>query len=103
VGNAQSQGYDYTQRAYILDAEKEGTKLEMEFEASEEEPLFNLALVVNNWGGSDVALKLNDKEIPRGKDFRYGIEYDVEGSGKLVVFTKVKSTDTARVTLSPVD
>jgi hypothetical protein len=102
-GNAQSQGYDYTQRAYILDAEKEGTKLEMEFEASEEEPLENLAIVVNNWGGSDVALELNGKEVPRGKDFRYGIEYDVEGSGKLVVFTKVKSTDTARVTLSPVD
>ncbi|MHC4131359.1 MAG: LamG domain-containing protein [Planctomycetota bacterium] len=102
-GDADAEGYDYTQRAYVLNAEKEGIKLELEFEASEEEPLENLALVVNNWGGSNVALKLNGKEVRRGKDFRYGIEYDVEGNGKLIVFAKVEAKDTTKVTLSPVD
>jgi hypothetical protein len=102
-GDAQLHGYDYTQRAYILDADKEGAKLELEFEASEEEPLFNLSLVVNNWGGSDAALELNGKEIPRGRDFRYGIEYDVEGNGNFIVFVKVKAKDTTKVMLSPMD
>jgi hypothetical protein len=86
-----------------MDAEKEGAKLELEFEASEEEPLFNLALVVNKWGDSDVALKLNGKEISRGKDFRYGIEYDVEGNGNLIVFAKVKAKNTTKVTLDSMD
>jgi hypothetical protein len=102
-GKAQSQGYDYTQRAYILNAEKEGSKLELEFEASEEEPLENLVVVVNNWGGGDAALKLNGKEVRRGKDFRYGIEYDVEGNGNLIIFAKVEAEDTTEVTLNPVD
>jgi len=103
TGDAESQGYDYTQRAYILNAEEEGSRLDLEFEASDEEPLCNLALVVNNWGDSDAALKLNGKNVPRGKDFRYGIEYDIEGNGNLIVFLKVKSKGTTKVTLSAED
>ena len=100
-GNAASQGYDYTQRAYILNIKKQGSKLDLEFEASEEKPLVNLTIVANNWGVRPVSLKLNGKAVPKGKDFRYGIEYDAEGNGTLIVFSKIKAKDTTNVALLP--
>ena len=35
---------------------------------------------------------MNGKEIPAGDQFRYGIEYDVEGKSKLIVYVQVQST-----------
>jgi len=98
-----SDGYDYTQRAYIIQTQQQGKPLSLEFAASEESPLFNLALVVKNWGESGASLKLNGREVPRGRDFRYGIEYDVEGNAHLIVFVKVKAKETTNVTLRPVE
>jgi len=57
---------------------------------------------VNNWGGQEVALRLNEKDIASGKDFRTGIEYDVEGNMKLVIWIKHKAKNSTRVTLTPV-
>jgi hypothetical protein len=95
-----SGGYDYTQRAYVLKANNNVTKFDLEFAATEESPLANLVIVVNNWGTTNVSMKLNGEDVPRGKDFRYGIEYDVEGNGKLIVFAKVKATKTTAVSIS---
>ena len=95
-------GYDYTERAYILETEDEGAAIDFEIAASQERPLYNLALVVNNWGGKNVTLSLNDKDIIKGKDFRTGIEYDVGGKMKLIVWIKHKARNKTRITLSPV-
>jgi hypothetical protein len=95
-------GYDYTQRAYILVAKNQGANIELEFDATAEKPLFNLALVVNDWGGEETALKLNENYVPKGKDFRTGIEYDAEGNMKLVVWIKHKSHDKTWISLTPV-
>lgn len=97
-----SRGYDYTERAYILDTKDEEAVIEMEFDASKNNPLYNLALVVNNWDGKEIRLSLNDKEIAKGKDFRTGIEYDVEGNMKLIVWIRHKAQNKTRVRLSPV-
>jgi len=97
-----NRGYDYTERAYMLDTKDQDADIEMEFDASNNNPLYNLALVVNNWGGKDVRLRLNDREIAKGKDFRTGIEYDVEGNMKLVVWIKHKAQNKTMVRLSPV-
>jgi hypothetical protein len=94
-------GYDYTQRAYILNAKREGRGLDLTFDASEKSPLVNLALVVNNWGGSDAALKIDGEEVPRGKDFRYGIEYDVEGNAHLMVWIKKSAKQPTKISISP--
>jgi hypothetical protein len=96
-----NRGYDYTERAYILDTKNQEASIELEFNASNSNPLYNLALVVNNWSGEDVALSLNDKEIAKGKDFRTGIEYDVEGNMKLIVWIKYQAKHKTRVSLSP--
>jgi len=55
-----------------------------------------------NWDGSDIKLKINDVEIPRGKDFRYGMEYDVEGNISLIVWIKKRATSKINITLTPV-
>ena len=76
--------------------------LELEFAASERSPLVNLALVVDNFGDSDVALRVDGREVPRGKDFRYGIEYDVEGNARLIVFIKKEAKKTTTISLTPI-
>jgi hypothetical protein len=95
-----NRGYDYTERAYILDTKEQGEDIELEFKATKDHPLYNLALVVNNWGGEDVRLTLNDKNIAEGRDFRTGIEYDVEGTMKLLVWIKHKAQNKTMVRLS---
>ena len=103
VGSAyESHGYDYTQRAYLLDATTAGESLELSFAASEASPLVNLALVVNNWGGEDVALSIDGESVPRGKAFRYDFEYSVTGDLSLVVWLKTQATATTNITLTPV-
>jgi len=95
-----NRGYDYTERAYILDTEDQEANIKLEFNASNDKPLFNLALVVNNWGGGEVSLRLNEKDIKKGKNFRTGIEYDVEGNKKLLVWIKHKAKTKTKVSLN---
>jgi hypothetical protein len=97
-----NKGYDYTERAYFLDTEDQEADIELEFDASENNPIYNLALVVNNWGGEEVTLRVNEKDVPKGKDFRTGIEYDVKGNMKLIVWIKHKAKNRTRISLTPV-
>jgi hypothetical protein len=102
IGHEDDKAYDYTQRAYTLTTKQQSSPLELEFAASNWSPLVNLALVVNNFGDSEVALKVDGHEVPRGKDFRYGIEYDVEGNAHLVVFIRKEATETTSILLTPI-
>ena len=97
-----NKGYDYTERAYFLDTEDQEAAIQLEFDASDKNPLYNIALVVNNWGGEEVTLRVNEKDVPKGKDFRTGIEYDVEGNMKLIVWIKHKAKNRTRISLTPV-
>lgn len=104
LGDAyESKGYDYTQRAYLFDTKSSGKTVDLTFDASDDSPLVNLAIIVGNWGGEDVDLKINNKPILRGKSFRYDFEYDVEGKLSLVVWLKVKSASETGITLTPVN
>jgi len=102
VGYEDDEAYDYTQRAYTLDTKRQGAPLELIFNASDRSPLANLALVVNNFGDSEVALKVDGLEVPRGKNFRYGVEYDVEGNAHLIVFIKKRAKKTTSISLTPI-
>ena len=97
----ESKDYDYTQRAYLLSGDGSGGPVELEFAASGESPLWNLALVVDHWDGSDVALTLNGQNVPRGKDFRFDVEYDIEGNARLIVWIQHKSEAKTRLVLTP--
>jgi hypothetical protein len=97
----ESKGYEYRERAYIIDTKTPGAALDVTFAASDERPLQNIAMTITNWGGEDVTLRVNGEAVPRGKAFRHGIEYDVEGNLTLVVWIKVQSQETTRIQLIP--
>jgi hypothetical protein len=97
----QSDGYDYTQRAYVVRGNGSTSPLELELAASRQSPVCNLAIVVENWPAEDVALELDGRRIERGSHFRHGIVYDVEGKATLVVWIEHQATQTTRVALVP--
>jgi len=102
-GAYSSEGYDPTQMAYVIASRNRGkaSELKIELAASKESPVINPALVIKGWGESDAELKLNGREIKRGKDFRLGHRNTVEGSD-LIVWIKTESTEPVQITLTPV-
>jgi hypothetical protein len=79
-------GYDYTQRAYRVKCNDPCGPLQIVIAAREKPPIHNLVLIVDNWEADDVSLLVDGTTILRGKAFRYGIDYDVEGKCQLIVF-----------------
>lgn len=86
----ESKGYDYTQRAYLLKDAEEESNLEFSLKGSKESPVYNPAFVISNWQGGDARLMVDGREIPEGKIFRQGLEYQVDGSADLVVWIKLE-------------
>jgi hypothetical protein len=87
----ESEGYDCSQRAYILNAKTDSENLNFTLGGSEGSPVVNPAFVIKNWKNSNVKLTIDGKSINRGKDFRYAVEYDVEGIPRCVVWIKYQS------------
>lgn len=54
-----SKGYDYTQRAFILESDSKSTDLSFEMRASKNTPLLNPVIVINNWPGKEAELQIN--------------------------------------------
>ncbi|MCD6346947.1 MAG: hypothetical protein J7L96_05940, partial [Bacteroidales bacterium] len=86
-----SKGYDYTQRAFILESDSKSTDLSFELRASKNTPLLNPVIVIINWPGKEAGLQINGKKIPKGKDFRQGIEYTIDGSKTLIVWMRLRA------------
>lgn len=95
-------GYDYKQRAFVFKAAGQGKDLNLAYDASKKSPLFNPAFVVDNWDGSDIKLEINGREIPRGKNFRYGMVYDPEGKISLIGWIKNRSESKISFRMIPV-
>ncbi|MHC4343365.1 MAG: LamG domain-containing protein [Planctomycetota bacterium] len=96
-----SEGYSRDQRAFLL-SRKAGKEAGVEFElaASEESPVVNPAFVIKNWGEADVGLKINGRNVNRGRIFRFGYRHSLEG-GDLVVWLMIESVEPVRILLSP--
>ena len=73
--------------------------LEFMIGASEEHPIMNLALVIRNLD-TDIMLKINGTDVPRGKNFRYGIEHDFD-ENKVVIWIKLNTTKPVTIKLIP--
>jgi hypothetical protein len=95
-----SMGYDYTQRAYMLESGDEENALEFTLEGSKSSPVDNPAFVISNWRGGDVRLMIDGKEVPEGKSFRQGLEYQVDGSADLVVWVEMSREKTVQFKLA---
>jgi hypothetical protein len=88
-----STGFDRGERAYQLtrDAATAGKPLECQIRASEESPLVNLALVIQNWGEAAATLQIDGQTVARGKQFRLGHRYLLDGA-TLLVWIKLDTT-----------
>jgi hypothetical protein len=95
----ESKGYDYKQRAYIIESKKQNGILKIELKASENSPVVNPAFVIKDWGQSDAQLKLNGKSIKRGKDFRFGHRHRIM-STDLVIWLKTESVKPVEIEIS---
>jgi hypothetical protein len=96
-----SEGYDQTQRAYVL-ARPPGSstnRFRCVLKASPDSPLVNPAIVIKNWGEADPRLVVDGKIVPRGPDFRYGQIRKLEGTD-LVIWTKLESTKQTTLDIS---
>jgi len=96
-----NEGYDYTQRAYVLETREQNEPVKLEFAAGEQSPLWNLILVIKNWASNGATLKIDGKQVPRGRDFRYSVKYDLEGKGTLIVWIDKKTKKATKVLLTP--
>jgi len=98
----ESHGYDKNQRAYILICKSVGkpTTLEFTLVGNAESPVLNPALVVKDWGDSNVKLTMNGQPIPRGKDFRFGHLQTLDGTD-LVVWIKTEVQAPLTFSLTP--
>jgi len=97
--NGESRGYDKTQRAYVVEAENEIDALQIKVSASKTSPLLNPAFVIENWPSEKAAIEINGKAIPEGKDFRKAVEYNIDGSARLIIWLKMKSHKTTRISI----
>jgi hypothetical protein len=95
----QNKGYDYTQRAYILKTNSNPTKLELTLQSSPVSPVVNPAFVLHNWSIEHLKLVIDGEYVPNGKDFRYGIEYDIDGNPLVVVWIKYQSEKPLKISI----
>ena len=99
----ESQGFDKSQRAYVFQCtDPKAEKLEFTLDASDASPIHNPGIIVKNWGERPIAFRVNGKEIPRGKDMRYGFNRTLDGRD-LVVWAKVKGTQKTTIEISAED
>jgi hypothetical protein len=95
--------YDPAQKAYIVPRKGRGP-IELTWKLTEpgEGPMhiINPTFIVKDWDQSGVQLKVNDKSINPGKDFRIGYEETASGHD-LVLWLKMKSSEPTQFSITP--
>jgi hypothetical protein len=104
--------YSRRERAYIFQRTRVGSDfpllsrkdewLGFEIAASEESPLLNACFVIRHWRASGAKLLMNNKEVKRGKDFRYALRHGLE-STDLIVWLRAESSKPVTVTIKPAE
>jgi hypothetical protein len=99
----QSQGYDQTQRAFVVTRFNAAAvpQLQLSLQASTQSPLINPAFVVKNWGETEPKLRVNGKLVSRGADVRYGFVPTLEGTD-LIVWFRMESTNPTTIGIATV-
>jgi hypothetical protein len=103
-----SAAYSRSERAYVFERtrilsdfpllSRKDEWLGFEIAASEESPLLNACFVIKRWRASGAELLVNDKEVKRGKDFRYALRHRLE-STDLIVWLRAESSKPVTVTI----
>ncbi len=98
----QNQAYDRTQRAYLVTKAVSGTPspLKLIFDATAASPLYDPAIVIENWGAGGAQLKVNGKLVGWGKSYREG-HIDKLQRTDLVIWMQSQSAETLSVEIIP--
>jgi hypothetical protein len=93
-----SSGYDSSERCYQIENKNSvAGKLQIQIEATKENPLHNPAFLVNNWNAGSAEVLVNGKKI---KDARIGINHGLNGDN-LVVFLFLQTDEPVNLTINP--
>jgi hypothetical protein len=80
----------------------EGT-LKFRLNASQDSPGVNPAFVIKNWGSDlPASLKINDKSIKPGPDFRQGVVRDTDGTQTMIIWLKDEIIEDVRIAIEPI-
>lgn len=93
-----NEGYDKSQRAYVLSAEENNKELNFILSAEKNSPLVNPAFVIKGWGKNKVKLKIDDKEIEKGANFKVGFVSSEKGIN-LILWLKLESSKPVKMSL----
>ena len=83
--------YDRSQKAYVIrSSEGEVNQLKVSISCSKDSPLFNPAIIIENWGGNAPIVALNGKRLANS-EFAYGFDRDLNTS-TLVIWIPLKTS-----------
>lgn len=99
-GDFTNEGYDLTQRAYILNCpDKKPDNLEVELIAGKESPIVNISMIINGWEVDNITVQMNDKVLQEKKDYRIGRRKGLNRED-LIIWIEYKSLSTSRILIS---
>lgn len=99
-GDFTNEGYDFTQRAYILNCpDKNPDNLEVEFIAGKESPIVNICMIINGWEADNITVQMNDKVLQEKKDYRIGRRTGLDRED-LIIWIEYESLSTSWILIS---
>lgn len=101
-GALKSEGFDPSQRAYVLRNSAAGKPGRAEFmlSADSDSPVNNFCLLIKGWGDEGAAVTLDGKPLTKKDGLRLGVLPTLTGSD-LVIWIEAKSSRSLRVVLTP--
>ena len=98
----QYNGYEIKQKAYILTKTSGQKDLHLSIKAGPEKPLLNPVFIINDFGKSNVVVKVNDKTLKQGEGFRIGYE-ETNTDIDLILWLKTESDKMMTLTIKQED
>jgi hypothetical protein len=90
VRGGESQGYDRSQRAYVLAATAKPISLTLS--GSKDSPIHHPCFVIENWDSeAEARVTIDGKEVKPGKAFRQGAVYNSAGRRTMILFLDLES------------
>lgn len=99
-----NKGYNQYQRAYLIESDatiKNNETLQFTVQASEAEPVHNMAFVIENWNHRHIKVSIDGKSLTSGKGFESGFIQTLESS-QMVLWVPVKSNRPVSVTIKAI-
>jgi len=95
----ESNGYDQTQRAYILAAKAK--HISFALNGSPDSPIHNPCFVIQGWDSDRASrVTINGQEVKAGKTFRQGIVRNTDGKRTMIIWLACKSVSAAKLEIS---